>query len=920
MGSGWPVRVVVLASWWGTVGCLAITRPSVPSDDDVASDTSQPDGTDDSGGPVDTADTGDTGVANVAPEVTVPVVAPSEVHNDTSLVCSATGSDADGPDPTVTFAWRNETRAQPLGEGPGRTLDPGIASPGDQISCTATADDGEATDVEVTTVEVGNRAPTALDVLVQPDAPVVGTTVTCSAGASDPDGGTPTVTYAWRNETTSTELGAGANLLLDGAEVAGGDVIRCTATASDGDLTGVAYDEVSATPANRAPEVDTPLITPFPAYNTHELSCTAGASDPDGTTPTVTYAWRNETRGTALGSGASFQLTPDLASPGEYVRCIVTASDGDLSDSDWTEVQLLDRPPVVGAVVISPSSINRPTATDTVACTAETSDPDGQELVVTTEWRNLTASTTLPSGTDLELSPSLVAPGDRLRCTITAAAGGLETSRTADTSVNVPPVLGTPSVTPRPAYNDTSLTCDASASDPDAGSALPVDYAWTNKTATASLGTGAVLHLTRTVASPGDEIVCEASATDGAESVQTTERVTLADRPPEVGTPRITPALPRIGQTLTCTVSASDPDGQSTTVAFAWRNDTADTPLGTGPTLQLDAADVAVADVVACEVTATAGGLSTPSRATLTVQDQPDAGDTLEHEVFDTVRYVPTGSFTMGCVLGRDDVYEDCLSDEEPTRTVTLSMPFWMMESELTQQMWADLGFSENPSAFSPGGGGGITNMGGPDHPVEFVNWWEAVAAANAASAEDGLAACYQLTGCDSADVGTGRVCTGVTVTSDSGHPKDCEGWRLPTEAEFEYASRAGTQLPFSGGDDPDDVGWYAGNNGYPFEVSYGTKEACDAAIPRNAWGICDLSGNVYEWVWDWRQSGYSGLATLDPAGPTSGSRKIMRGGHWNTPGDDLRCANRGREPADNRRDVLGFRLVRSDLLGSEAP
>lgn len=369
----------------------------------------------------------------------------------------------------------------------------------------------------------------------------------------------------------------------------------------------------------------------------------------------------------------------------------------------------------------------------------------------------------------------------------------------------------------------------------------------------------------------------------------------------------------------TCEAEATAPDGSSLPVTYAWSNETTMVGLGTQPEITLTPSDVSPGDTLRCTATASDGTL-TASDFVDVIVDPPvpgpcgsprENGCSETHPRLGSLRHVPAGSFTMGCVAGRDDVAGGCFPLESPSRTVTLTAPFWMMESELTQAQWTGLGF-DNPSL-------NVANM----KPVERVNWWEALEAANELSRREGLAECYELSGCSSATsgqeaMGGGCVgttvcvsgvftCADVSVTSPSGHPKDCEGWRLPTEAEWEYAARAGTDHPYSGGSDVDDVAWFFGNN-----VPNGTKRVCTAPKPRNAWGLCDLSGNVWEWTWDRFADDYAGAATMNPVGPPSGGPRVFRGGGWAVVARGVRVASRGSNPTGSRYVNLGFRLVRS--------
>jgi formylglycine-generating enzyme len=180
----------------------------------------------------------------------------------------------------------------------------------------------------------------------------------------------------------------------------------------------------------------------------------------------------------------------------------------------------------------------------------------------------------------------------------------------------------------------------------------------------------------------------------------------------------------------------------------------------------------------------------------------------------------------------------------------------------------------ENPSKFKRA-----------DRPVEKVSWFDAVRFCNRLSEREGLRPAYRINGED--------------VSSDWG----ADGYRLPTEAEWEFAARAGTDLKYAGSDNLDEVGWYDENSDDETHP-VGAKKA-------NAWNLHDMSGNVWEWCWDWTGDYSSGTAT-DPRCPSSGSIRVCRGGSWFYDAGNARVAYRfGRFPGF-RRDYNGFRLSRS--------
>lgn len=247
------------------------------------------------------------------------------------------------------------------------------------------------------------------------------------------------------------------------------------------------------------------------------------------------------------------------------------------------------------------------------------------------------------------------------------------------------------------------------------------------------------------------------------------------------------------------------------------------------------------------------------------------------------------GAFEMGCTTSQSN----CPADENPAHYVTLTNNFWMSETEVTQGQWQAL-MGNNSAGF----------IGcGADCPMETVNWFEALTFANALSAAEGRTECYLLSGCTN-PTGGGFECSSVSISSTSGSPYDCTGYRLPTEAEWEYAARAGTDLEFAGSNTSGDVAWSSNSSASTHPVA--TKLA-------NGWGLHDMSGNVWEWVWDRYDSDYyTSSSAVDPIGPTSGSNRVQRGGSWEVGDWNLRVARRYSDAPGDSIDWLGFRLVRT--------
>ena len=251
---------------------------------------------------------------------------------------------------------------------------------------------------------------------------------------------------------------------------------------------------------------------------------------------------------------------------------------------------------------------------------------------------------------------------------------------------------------------------------------------------------------------------------------------------------------------------------------------------------------------------------------------------------------IPAGTFLMGA-----QEREEPKGNENPAHQVTLTQGFEMCIYPCTQVLYASI-VGRNPSVFK-----------GAMRPVEMVSWCDAVLFCNKLSEREGLTPCYEIPAGlaeASAEVSLKQRAHQNALSARVRWNRAADGYRLPTEAEWEYAAKAGQRTIYAGSDSLVEVGWFDENSGYQTQA-VGEKKP-------NAFGLYDLSGNVHEWVWDFFDpSAYGRGACTDPIVDDVQYNRSNRGGCFFDFAWHVRICYRHNDIASDRTHVRGFRLVR---------
>ena len=834
-------------------------------------------------------------VSNTSPSVSNVAIAPTgTVYNDEIVTCTSAAFD---PDQTIVpvYQW---TVGGTNYISNSIDLSTTVGLPGDTVLCEVFATDDEGVTVSSTdSLVLGNRTPQVSQATIDVSSPTTNDVVTCSAIIVDLDGENLDVEYTW--QVGGNTLASGPTVDLSSIAVNPNDSLMCFVEVEDG-MGSTANASTAVAVQNTEPVVNTVNITPASPTAVDMLTCTATVSDSDGETlsTVIEFSHQGTILYTQTALAASFMPTDYGLSSGDSVLCTATTSDGyGGTDQSTDSVTLDSSAPSLSNVTISPSVLYTGT---TATCSGAAIDPNDGNITGNIQYQWEISGNIVFTGSSYTVTVSQSTVGGAVVCraTVTDTDGESDTSTTSTILQNTAPVVNTVTVTPTVPYNDAVLTCSTMVTDPDETPTLA--YVWSSNGG--MLGTGSTLDLETTSVMPIDNVVCTVTATDGSGQSSTgNTSVMVSNRAPTTPVVTITwsgnSGTPIAGSALSCSGVASDSDGQSLTYTYSWNSSLGGSATG----MTISGSQVQGGETWTCVATASDGQLSTSGSAMVNVLE-PCSPDT-DYESLDL------GGFTSA------DMVRVCAGAEGLGR-YSISKDVMMFTTEVTQGMFVDLMGYDSTTHGSPYGVG-------TDYPAYYVNWHMAADFANQMTQRHNAVNGTTLNACYTCSDSTTESVFCSTIIS-------CNGYRLPTEAEWEYTARAGLSAEFwtpdgggtanssacysvipiqDGGATPnlDTFAWYCYNRynstNYNTDKPVGLKSS-------NGFGVHDMHGNVSEWTADRWGCTYP-ATSVDPLCVVNGSSHSIRGGDWTGNASTIRSSERSSLDASIRTYKQGFRVVR---------
>ena len=534
-------------------------------------------------------------VQNSPPSFTEAATITGGNYANSTLVCSAAANDLNDGSLTLSYAWINDGVL--LGTESSLALDSELVSPGDLITCTATAVDTSGATVDSIASMTILNSPPAIDVpTITPATGVfTDTTLSCLTEAVDVDDGVLVPTYSWI--VGGVEIAAGASYTVLEGDTDVGDLIFCSVTVTDSHGASIAR-QASVTLENTPPSFVTSagISTTTGIFTGSSLVCAAAGMDVDEGAITPRYEWFVD--GVSLGQSAVYTIDASETDVGDIIECIASVEDshgGLVSTADSVTIEnsvpILDSPTITPSMGIYNDS--------SLSCTAGVTDPD-ESLTVDYIWQQ--NGIQLALGETINLEEYSILPMDELRCVVSVedSDGGFDEKSSLITVENRAPMLTTPVLSNSTPTAAEEVVCASVATDNDRETVIPA-YEWFLDGS--SVGTGDSLLLEPSFASVGASLTCIVTTQDGYEGVATeTISTTIINTAPTINDIAITPNTDVLtGAELVCSATGDDLNDGVLQPSYAWS--VSGVSVGSGTTYIIDADDTDVGDAVVCTAT-----------------------------------------------------------------------------------------------------------------------------------------------------------------------------------------------------------------------------------------------------------------------------------------------------------------------------